>query len=220
MTKYEVDLDRAIGGLSKPSKMPSYSYSLPASRCKVGGKLRAVKGSTCAGCYAMKGRYVFSNVQSALTRRLDALNADRLAWEHNMVKLINSLQISHFRWHDSGDLQDADHLLRIIAIATATPGTMHWLTTKEYALVRQYITDGGFIPSNLCIRISAPMVNRPAPSICGLPVANVHDPKAPALVGAGFAPGYACTAPSNGGKCGDCRACWAPTVPVVTYRKH
>jgi hypothetical protein len=29
-----------------------------------------------------------------------------------------------------------------------------------------------------------------------------------------------CPAPSQGGKCGDCRACWDPKVKVVSYGKH
>ncbi len=45
--------------LSKPSKMPGYGWSTPASRCITGSKLRRIKGSVCHGCYAMKNRYVF-----------------------------------------------------------------------------------------------------------------------------------------------------------------
>ena len=41
-----------VGGLSKPSKMPSYAYNLPASRCKTGAKLKEIPGSVCYGCYA------------------------------------------------------------------------------------------------------------------------------------------------------------------------
>lgn len=41
-----------VGGLSKPDKMPCYCYNLPASRCKMGGKLNTVPGSVCYGCYA------------------------------------------------------------------------------------------------------------------------------------------------------------------------
>ena len=46
-----------VGGLSKPSKMPSHGYSLPAIRCGVGSKLREVEDSTCYDCYAMKGKH-------------------------------------------------------------------------------------------------------------------------------------------------------------------
>ena len=58
------------GGLSAPSKMPGPSFNLPAAACITGSKLVAVKGSTCSGCYALKGRYRFGNVQAALKRRL------------------------------------------------------------------------------------------------------------------------------------------------------
>ena len=46
------------GGLSKPSKMPGPAYNLPASQCITGAKLVNVKGSTCSGCYALKGNYI------------------------------------------------------------------------------------------------------------------------------------------------------------------
>ena len=60
-----------VGGLSKPSKMPGWSYGLPAKECKTGSKLRKVPGSTCFDCYALKGCYVFKVVQDAQYRRLD-----------------------------------------------------------------------------------------------------------------------------------------------------
>ena len=64
---------KITGGLSSPSKMPGYAYNLPAWRCITGVKLQAVKGSVCAGCYAMKGRYRFPNVREAMDKRLAAL---------------------------------------------------------------------------------------------------------------------------------------------------
>ena len=44
-------------GFTRTSKMPGLSYSLPAWECKTGSKLRKVKGSVCASCYALKGNY-------------------------------------------------------------------------------------------------------------------------------------------------------------------
>ena len=100
------------GGLSKPSKMPGHAYNLPAWRCKTGVKLQAVKGSVCAGCYAMKGRYRFKNVKDALQRRMDSL--DHPQWVQAMVVLIDKQP--WFRWHDSGDLQSLDHLNKIFEV--------------------------------------------------------------------------------------------------------
>ena len=68
------EAEKITGGLSKPSKMPGFSYNLPATRCLTGAKLVKVPGSTCAGCYALKGRYRFKNVQDAMDRRLAAID--------------------------------------------------------------------------------------------------------------------------------------------------
>jgi len=68
-----VDIDhhlKVIGGLSSPSKMPCYSYSLPAKDCILGSKLAQLPGTTCHGCYALKGFYVMPNVKAAMERRL------------------------------------------------------------------------------------------------------------------------------------------------------
>ena len=61
------------GGLSKPSKMPGPSYNLPAAACITGAKLAKIPGTVCYGCYALKGRYRFTNVRLALARRLESL---------------------------------------------------------------------------------------------------------------------------------------------------
>ena len=66
------------GGLSKPSKMPGPAHNLPAVACKTGAKLVQIPGSVCAGCYALKGRYRFNNVQQALQRRLQGARASAL----------------------------------------------------------------------------------------------------------------------------------------------
>lgn len=63
-----------IGGLSSPSKMPCFSYSIPAQKCITGMKLRQVAGSICSKCYALKGMYGFPVVKNALQRRFESLN--------------------------------------------------------------------------------------------------------------------------------------------------
>ena len=75
------------GGLSKPSKMPGPAHNLPAVACKTGAKLVQIPGSVCAGCYALKGRYRFNNVQKALQRRLAALESP--LWVEAMTTLIS-----------------------------------------------------------------------------------------------------------------------------------
>ena len=77
------------GGLSKPNKMPGPAYNLPARACLTGQKLVKVPGSTCSGCYALKGRYRFPNVKDAMQRRLDR-SPRRASWLHLMYKATRS----------------------------------------------------------------------------------------------------------------------------------
>jgi hypothetical protein len=206
------DLESAVGGLSKPSKMPWLSYSIPASRCKVGSTLRKVPGSTCASCYACKGRYTFANVQEALDRRVASLDVDVNRWAGTMRALLERKargQARDFRWHDSGDLQGQAHLDAIIWIAESLPHVRFWLPSREYGLVRANVDRLQGIP-NLTVRISAPMVGLSLNGN-GLPTSTVGRDK----------DGFQCPAVSTGsGKCGDCRACWDPSIPNVNYPLH
>lgn len=209
------DLEAYVGGLSKPSKMPGHAYSLPAKECKTGTKLRAVAGSTCSGCYAMKGRYVFPNVQAALYRRLESIT--KPLWVEVMAELIGRKGDAYFRWHDSGDLQSVEHFANIVRVCELTPNVRHWLPTREYRMVQDYIAQGGEIPANLNVRMSAHMLGGTVPTfprMAGLvTVSTVSVTERPE--GA-----HACPAPTQGNECGDCRACWDRGVPLVDYHKH
>jgi hypothetical protein len=201
-----------VGGLSVTSKMPGPSYGIPASACITGAKLAKVAGSTCSGCYAVRGNYGFKNVQSAQHRRMESITNP--AWVRHMVRLINHYAgpAGVFRWHDSGDLQSVGHLAKICAVAALTPTIRHWLPTREYAFVRAFRKLGGVVPSNLIIRASAHMVDGPAPADFAH-TSGVHTK--------GNAPsGAACPAYEQGGVCGDCRNCWDKDVPHVSYKKH
>ena len=113
-----------VGGLSAPSKMPCHGYSIPARRCITGSKLAKVPGSVCAGCYALKGRYLFGNVQSALERRFASL--ENPEWVDAMVIAITHFEKSgFFRWHDSGDIQSLIHLEKIVSICQQKIGRAH-----------------------------------------------------------------------------------------------
>ena len=202
-----------VGGLSKPSKMPSYGYSLSAFKCKVGSKLREVLNSTCANCYALKGRYIFPNVQEALDRRMDKL-MNNPKWVDAMIYLIlhYCTKTKVFRWHDSGDLQSVQHLINIVNIAECTPNVKHWLPTREVTIVKKYKDLFGEFPSNLVVRISATMVN-------GVPH-KFHEHSSTVATSNDLAIGHLCPAPKQDNKCGDCRACWDTNIKNVTYLEH
>lgn len=201
-----------VGGLSTPSKMPGYAYGLPATECKLGRLLRYVPGSVCYGCYAMKGRYIFNEVVRAQQRRLESLRHP--LWVDAMALLINRLcrKEPYFRWHDSGDLQGVWHLKKIVEVCRRTPQVSHWLPTREYSIVGAFLEEGNEIPSNLCIRLSAHMVDGPPPAGLKLPTSTVSSPSRRRP--------YACPARTQGNQCGTCRACWDPSVPNVDYELH
>ena len=67
------ELEKEIGTLSNPSKMPSFAWGISAKKCITGAKLAKIKGTICNKCYALKGHYAFKNVFDAheLRRKLD-----------------------------------------------------------------------------------------------------------------------------------------------------
>jgi len=188
------------GGLSKPSKMPGPSYNLPAIACITGAKLAKVPGTVCYGCYALKGRYRFSNVRQALARRLESLPHPR--WVEAMTALISGEEV--FRWHDSGDLQSVEHLKRIFEVCKATPETSHWLPTRE-AKFLPLSTDS--IPKNLIIRMSSHMIDQKPVKFWPWT----------STVSTGS---FTCPASKQGNECKSCRNCWSREVANVSYPKH
>jgi len=198
-----------VGGLSKPSKMPGWAYGIPAAECKTGKKLQNVEGSTCYGCYALKGCYVFKVVQEAQYRRLGSIKHPY--WVQAMVHLLQSKKSKYFRWHDSGDVQDLKHLAKIFEVARRTPDVQHWMPTRE-AWVKPYLK---YAPSNLVVRFSMPMVNQ-KPSKSWKHVSTVSTGDHPWF----GATSKMCPAPKQNNECKDCRSCWDPKVWNVTYAKH
>ena len=197
------------GGLSKPSKMPGPAHNLSAWKCQTGVKLQAVKGSVCAGCYAMKGRYRFKNVKDALSRRLQALEDPR--WVEAMIVLIKPHK--WFRWHDSGDIQSMKHLNNIFEVCRATPDTKHWMPTREAQYLKQVKPEE--VPENLIIRMSSHMINQGPVSFW--PWASTVIDKDQPWFGA---TSMSCPAPKQNNECGSCRQCWNRDINNISYWKH
>jgi len=190
-----------VGGLSKPSKMPGWSIGIPAKECNTGSKLVNVKGSVCEGCYALKGCYVFAVVQKAQYKRLEAIQHPD--WVLAMATLINSKKPDVFRWHDSGDVQDVQHLEKIFKVCRLTPEKRHWMPTRE-AWIKDHMEAA---PANLVIRFSSPMVDQGP--VKSWPNTSTVSTKS-----------RTCPAPDNNNECGTCRACWDPLVKNIEYGKH
>lgn len=201
--------------LSVPSKMPGFGFSIPASACKTGSKLAKVEGTTCSKCYAMRGNYTFPSVRGGLDKRLKALGHE--LWVDAVVLLIERRTktngVNEFRWFDAGDLQGLWHLRNIVEAVRLTPHIKHWLPTQERGIVKQFLSEYGSLPDNLCVRISGVMIGSPPPKL--------HAFKGmvqTSSVGSGV--GFSCGAKARGNVCGPCRACWERSVSNVDYPQH
>jgi len=193
------------GGLSKPSKMPGPAYNLPASQCITGAKLVNVKGSTCSGCYALKGNYIrFPAVQKAMERRARSLVHD--SWIPAMVAQIKRHR--WFRWHDSGDLQSVQHLKNIFEVCKLTPDTRHWLPTREARFIN--LMDPAVVPKNLKIVLSDHMNDQATPPSWWPYTSGVTTKHGTVT----------CPSSSQGNKCRSCRKCWDRRTKRVIYGKH
>ena len=207
------DASALTGGLTQTSKMPCKSYSLPTEACDTGFKMSKIEGSVCFFCYANNGFYKLyeKTIKPAQFARLDSLTSP--AWVDAMVALIGL--DAYFRWHDAGDLQGLDHFKKIVEVCELTPKTRHWLPTREYAIIKAFISAGGVIPKNLIVRLSgmypdkAVIAPKTLQNVKGITTSNVHT-KTPL--------GLACKAPQQDGECRDCRACW--TDKPVSYLMH
>lgn len=212
-----------IGGLSTPSKMPWYGWSIDASECVTGSKLREVEGSICSLCYACKGYYVMPVVKNAMQRRLKALDHPRFV--EAFVTVLNSkyekgrktygdakIKENRFRWHDSGDLQNEAHLEKINRIAELTPRILHYLPTKEAGIVSRVRKKIGDFAPNLFVKLSHSMIGetfqvRPQ----GMPITTSGRDDDPAI--------FQCPALRyQGNKCLDCAKCW--TDSDINYPVH
>jgi len=188
------------GSMTRTSKMPGLSYSLPAWECKTGSKLRKIKNSVCSACYALKGNYTrYKAIKAAQYVRLASLNSE--LWTAAIVTQIKRQKF--FRWHDAGDVQDVQHLNKIYEVCKLTPDTKHWMPTRE-AWIKDHLDSK---PDNLVIRFSAPMIDQAAPASW---------PNSSEVV----TEGATCPAPKQGNSCGDCRQCWDPEVKTIKYGKH
>ncbi len=195
--------------LSNTSKMPGYSISTPAQDCKTGAKLAKVKGSVCSSCYALKGTYNFPSVKVAMQNRQAFMASPK--WVDLMVATINRTRSPWFRWFDSGDVQSVKHALGILKVCKATPSKTHWIPTKEKAIWRKALAAVD-LPDNVTLRLSAAMVDGEPPKGWNGQTSTVDKDRK--------AIGHPCPAPTQGGKCQDCRACWSRDVPNVSYHAH
>ena len=197
--------------LSKTSKMPGASWSLPAIKTCPGA--RGADGElvpVCKGCYAAEGFYRMAPAVAVREHNLEDWKRD--TWAAEMIAELDNHR--YFRWFDSGDCYTVALADKILEVMKATPWVKHWFPTRmgKFAKFQGVLAEMAALP-NVVVRHSADDLNQRAPQAVGSVV--VTDEALADTLGA-----VMCQAPKNDGKCGDCRACWSKDVPVVAYHTH
>lgn len=208
----QTNISKLVGGLGSPGKMPCFSYNISARKCNIGSKLRDVKDSTCSKCYAFRGNYNWPTSVNAHERRFNLMMNDP-NWVSNMIRVINDNTNGYFRWFDSGDIQSEKNLQDIVEVIKNTPTTKHWLPTREYSIISNYVKNGGTFPENVTVRLSAYMIEGNPPSVFakknGVLTSNVTKTE-----------GFNCPASQQSNRCLACRKCWDKSVENITYKYH
>lgn len=219
-------LNKLVGSLSAPSKMPCSGYNTPATECKIGSYLVNVPRSTCSNCYALKGRYTFKNVIKAMYHRFNSIH--KPYWVESMVEQItlnNKGDKRYFRWHDSGDIASIDHFVKIKEIAYRMPQVKFWLPTREFKMLKDWANKHtNKIPDNLTVRFSSHMKDAISAEALSKKYASIvvsSEDKANELAEKYGREILVCpaTKKESNHKCNDCRACW-DSEAIIAYLEH
>lgn len=199
-------------------KMPGSTFAISATKCNVGGKLAAIKGSTCSRCYALKLEKLRPSVHKGwlanyekATRMVEAMPEQwAKAAAFQIEKAFAKSNEPYHRWFDSGDLQSLAMLSAIAMVCNMTPHINHWLPTREAKLVKDWLKHNQ-CPPNLVIRVSSAMIGDNPMQYAN--TSTVH------RKGEGYN-GNECPASKQGNTCGACRNCWDKNVSNVSYPLH
>jgi hypothetical protein len=197
--------------LSKTLKLGTKSWSLQAlETCpgSVGSDGKLV--SACSGCYATTGMYHFGAV-----KKVRANNKEDWKRESFVKDFVNALaKEKYFRWFDSGDMYSIKLAEKMYQIMVQTPNTKHWLPTRMYKFPKFAGILGQMqaLP-NVMVRYSSDEIDGTFTK--GLHGSTILPEGMTTPEGV-----KVCTAPSQGGKCLDCRACYDKNIPVIGYVAH
>ena len=219
------------------TKMPGTTFAVDAFACITGSKLAKIKGTPCNSCYARKLQKIRPSVDQGWKANLQKWkDSDPKMWEASMIFQILRYNVDNYhRWFDSGDLQSVGMLESMVNIANAMPQINFWLPTQERQIVAEFKQNGGTIPENLVVRVSASKID----------AQEAPNAEHSSTVSKSLKPlGKECNAyrtdktdkvwtksafaslkreekkELNFGHCGTCRACWNGKIKTVTYPIH
>ena len=197
--------------LSKPSKMPCYSWSLEAiSTCPASIGVDGELVDACKGCYATTGNYRFKNVKAPRVHNREDWKREQ--WIGDMVVELDSSR--YFRWFDSGDMYNLSLANKILEVMKQTPWCKHWLPTRmhKFAKFKTVIEQMEALPNVVVRKSSDSVLGETIDGQCTSTIIPDIEAATDAMT--------VCEAYSREGKCGSCRKCWDKSVQVVAYPAH
>lgn len=197
--------------LSKPSKMPCYSWSLEAiATCPASIGVDGELVDACKGCYATTGNYRFKNVKAPRVHNREDWKREQ--WIGDMVAELDSSR--YFRWFDSGDMYNLSLAHKILEVMKQTPWCKHWLPTRmhKFAKFKTVIEQMEALPNVVVRKSSDSVLGETIEGQCTSTIIPDIEAATDAMT--------VCEAYSREGKCGPCRKCWDKDVKVVAYPAH
>lgn len=219
--------------LTITSKMPCYSWSIPAVTTCPSAKMsikREGSNAICGECYATGGSYNYPSTVNAQNARR-AWIAESLAHDDGdsfvamMTDMIReSVQVVGrplFRGHDAGDFFSVPYIRAWHRIALQLPNVLLWFPTRSWAIpaLADELEAFGRLP-NVTLRPSALAFDTPAPKLDGYAAGSTVITSLPVLPNHYVCPtgieGNPDTCEGNG-----CFHCWDKTSDIPTaYIKH
>jgi len=216
--------------LSTPSKMPCYSWSLPAVTTCPGAKVsmkRAGENAVCHECYATAGFYNMPSTEKAQLARFGWIietlahdnGAEFIAAMVDMIReSVRAAKVPLFRGHDSGDFFAVAYVRAWIKIAQALPDVRFWFPTRSWVIPSMLDTlqEFGNLP-NVSLRPSALALDEAAPEIPGFAAGTTVIRGLPILETLPKHNACPATIPGNSHKCAEnnCTKCWDKTEPTA-----
>lgn len=197
--------------LSKPSKMPCYSWSLEAiATCPASIGVDGELVDACKGCYATTGNYRFKNVKAPRVHNREDWKREQ--WIGDMVAELDSSR--YFRWFDSGDMYNLSLANKILEVMKQTPWCKHWLPTRmhKFAKFKTVIEQMEALPNVVVRKSSDSVLGETIEGQCTSTIIPDIEAATDAMT--------VCEAYSREGTCGSCRKCWDKSVQVVAYPAH
>ena len=150
--------------LSQPSKLECFSFALDiietgcAERCQYGKS---------ESCYVIGNRFR----ENSPSRKAKKARNFKLANSKDFVKILTSqIKLTKqriFRWFDSGDFFSLEFFKKVMQVCKnfidkdGKSSVNFWCPTSRDDLLNQYLAEGGVIPDNVTLRLSAPTPNTP-----------------------------------------------------------